>query len=77
MEPKPTTGTTSGRVAANVRGMLAARKIRRADFVAALGWSTGTATRRMNGGTWVAEDVEAAAAFLGVDVATLTQDVAA
>lgn len=77
MEQTPTTGTTSGRVAANVRGILAARQIKRADFVNAMGWSAGTATRRMNGNTWVAEDVEAAAAFLGVDVITLTQAVAA
>ncbi len=77
MEHTPTTGTTSGRVAANVRGILAARQIKRAEFVATMGWSAGTATRRMNGGTWVAEDVEAAAAFLGVEVTTLTAQVAA
>ncbi len=77
MELKPTTGTTSGRVAANVRGILAARQIKRTEFVAALGWSAGTASRRMKGGTWIAEDVEAAAHFLGVDVTDLTQEVAA
>lgn len=77
MEPNPTTETTSGRVAANVRGILAARQIKRADFAAALGWSAGTASRRMSGGTWTAEDVEAAAAFLGVDVVALAAVVAA
>ena len=77
MELTPTTGTTSGRVAANVRGILAARRIKRAEFVTAMGWSAGTATRRMNGGTWPAEDVEQAAAFLGLEWTDLTREVAA
>ncbi len=77
MEAKPTFATVSGRVAANVRGILATRQIRRSDFIAAMNWSKATASRRLNGGTWDINEVDAAADYFGVDITHLTAERAA
>ena len=77
MQPTPTTATASERVAANVRAELAARKIKWEAFGALLGWSPSTRRRLDGASRWDVDEVEFAAAHLGIDVTALTVERAA
>lgn len=78
MEPQPTSGTASERVAANVRAELDARGMAQSTLAELLGCSPATLSRRLRGlHPWKVNEVEDTAKALGLDVTTLTGERAA
>lgn len=72
------TTSTTQRIAANVRSELAARRLKGTDLADAISVKRSTMYRRLAGqSAWPAEDIEAAAAYLGVPVEALFAERAA